>query len=71
MSESVVEQGSPVPWEKSEPYRGQWVALRGNEIVAAADKLADLYADERVKRGDAIWRVPESATHFYSSLASA
>ena len=71
MSESVVVDEFAFPWDEIEPYRGQWVALRGREIIAAAEKLADMYADERVRRGDAIWRVPESAAHFYSSLAPA
>ena len=74
MSDSVVVDEFVYPWDKIEPYRGKWVALRGNgsEIVAAADKLADLYADERVRRGDTIWRVPEAdVVHFYSTHAAA
>ena len=49
----------PEDWET---YRGQWVAIRDHEIVAAAEDLGDLYADERVKPGDGVWRVPRRAS---------
>lgn len=74
MSDSVTVDEFVYPWDKIGPYRGQWVALRGSEgeIVAAAEKLADLYADERVRRGDTVWRVPEAdVLHFYSNVAAA
>jgi hypothetical protein len=58
----------PEGWEA---YRGQWVAIRDHKIVAAAEKLGDLYADERVKPGDGVWKVPEAGLHFYSGSASA
>ena len=58
----------PDDWEN---YRGQWVAIRDHKIVAAAKDLGDLYADERMRRGDGIWRVPEEGFHFYASAASA
>jgi hypothetical protein len=71
MSDSVTwdEIVYPVGWEA---YGGQWVALRNGAIIAGARKLADLYADERVQRGDEIWRVPEPGVHhIYASHAAA
>ena len=55
-----------------EAYGGQWVAIRDHEIVAAAEKLDDLFADQRVRHTDGIWRVPEPGViHFYSNSAAA
>jgi hypothetical protein len=58
----------PEGWEA---YRGQWVAIRDHKIVAAAEKLGDLYADERVRPGDEVWKVPEAGFHFYPVIAAA
>ncbi len=57
---------SPVPAEIPSKYAGKWVALRDDEIVAAADDLRDLLADERVRPDDSLYRVPEPGAHFYS-----
>jgi hypothetical protein len=51
------------PLRLSEPLRGlegQWVALRGSHVVAAADRLDVLFAHLRSERiGDAsVLRVP-------------
>lgn len=46
-------------------YAGKWVALRGNEVIAAADTLEELRAMPDVQREDAVWVVPESSSHFY------
>jgi hypothetical protein len=58
----------PEDWES---YRGQWVAIREGQIVAAAIKLDDLYADERVQQSDGVARVPEDGVHFFSSATRA
>ncbi len=58
----------PEGWED---YRGQWVAIRDHKIVAAATDLGVLYADERVKPGDGVWKVPEAGFHFYPVIAAA
>jgi hypothetical protein len=58
----------PDGWEN---YRGQWVAVRRGEIIAAAVKLDDLFADPRYQPGDGVWRVPEAGIHFYSAAVPA
>jgi hypothetical protein len=62
-SVTITEIVDPEGWEN---YRGRWVAIRGDEIIAAAVELDDLVADERVARMDGVWRVPEAGIHFYS-----
>jgi hypothetical protein len=47
-----------------EQYAGKWIAIRGDEIVASADSLEELYADDQVSPDDALWVVPEAGTHF-------
>jgi hypothetical protein len=54
----------PEGWEN---HRGQWVAIRGDEIVAAAVTLDELFADERYQPDDVLWRVPEAGIHFYAA----
>lgn len=44
-------------------YRGQWVAIKGDEIVAAADTPAEVLrdVDERGVTGWVLDRIPDSA----------
>jgi hypothetical protein len=60
---STTEQGPAVP-EGVEQYAGKWIAIRGDEVVASADSLEELRANELVSRNDAVWVVPEPGTHF-------
>lgn len=55
----------PVPQEAFDDYAGKWIALREGEIVADADTEGELRQDDRVMPTDALFRVPEAATHFY------
>ena len=50
--------------EGVEQYAGKWIAIRGDEVVASADSLEELYANELVSHDDALWVVPEPGTHF-------
>ena len=50
--------------EGVERYAGKWIAIRGDEIVASADSLEELYANDQVSRNDALWVVPEPGTYF-------
>lgn len=63
MSRALVEQR--VPTEVFEQYAGKWVALRGVEVIAAADSLAELRESPDVTRQDAVFLVPESPSSFY------
>ena len=60
---STTKQGPVLP-EGVEQYAGKWIAIRGDEVVASADSLEELYANEQVSRTDALWVVPEPGTHF-------
>jgi hypothetical protein len=68
MSVTVSHIHYPDGWEA---YCGQWVAIRKDEIIAAAKRPDDLFAVERVGRTDAVWRVPEKGFHLYSSSGQA
>jgi len=47
-----------------EQYAGTWVAIRGDQVVASADSLEELRANDQVSRNDAVWVVPEPGIHF-------
>lgn len=64
MTSTVDVARSPLP-EGIEEYEGKWVALRNGEVIAAADELDDLIANEDVLSSDAFYRVPEAAASFY------
>ena len=53
-----------LPVEIFEQHAGEWIALRGDEIVAAAASLEELRANPDVTREDAVFAVPERPTHF-------
>jgi hypothetical protein len=55
----------PVPQEAFERFPGRWVALRDGKVVADAETKEKLRGDDRVELTDALFRVPETATHFY------
>ncbi len=57
---------SPVPSEAFERFPGKWIAIRSGEIVAAADTLELLTADEQVRDTDIRFRVPEPGANFFS-----
>jgi Family of unknown function (DUF5678) len=48
----------PLPEDVGQ-YAGKWVALRGDEVIASADSLAELRENEQVTRDDAVYVVPE------------
>jgi hypothetical protein len=56
---------APVSPEALRGHEGEWVAIRGGEVVASAATLAELRADERVADGDAFYRVPLHPGFFY------
>ena len=61
---SSTEYSLPALPKDAERYAGKWVAIRGDEIVAGADSLEELRANELVSRDDAVWVVPEPGTYF-------
>jgi hypothetical protein len=48
-----------------EQYAGKWIAIRGDEVVASADSLEELRANDQVSRDDDVWVVPEPGIHFF------
>ena len=60
---STITVRSPLP-EGIEEYEGRWVAIRGDEVVAAADSLDELTNDNLVQPTDALYLVPERGTYF-------
>jgi Family of unknown function (DUF5678) len=62
---STTEQLLPALPEGVEQYAGKWIAIRGDEVVASADSLEELYANDQVSRNDAVWVVPEPGIHFF------
>jgi hypothetical protein len=66
---SNTEWSRPAVPEDVEQYAGKWIAIRGDEVVASADSLEELDANEQVSRNDALWVVPEAGTHFFRSRA--
>jgi hypothetical protein len=57
----LVEGISPVPAEVF-AYRGQWVAIRGENVVAARGRLGDLYQAPEVRDTDVTYHVPAHPT---------
>ena len=60
---STTEQGPVLP-KGVEQYGGKWIAIRGDEIVASADSLEELRANDQVSRDDDVWVAPEPGTYF-------
>jgi hypothetical protein len=56
-----LEAASPVPAEAF-AFRGQWVALRGEKVVAARRRLHDLYEAPEVQDTDVTYHVPARPT---------
>lgn len=63
MSSSTQYQAAVLP-KGVEQYAGKWIAIRGDEVVASADSLEELWANERVSRDDTLYAVPEPGIHF-------
>ena len=59
---------SPVPAEAFS-YRGQWVAIRGEKVVAARRRLRDLYQASEVEDTDVTYHVPARPTVAFQSAA--
>ena len=55
----------PISSEDLHAHAGRWVAIRNGEVIAAAEQLADLRADERVDDNDAVYRVPAHPGYFF------
>jgi hypothetical protein len=55
----------PLSEESLKQYAGQWVAIRGNRVVAAAATFEELKRDPRVTQEDAIYHVPPAASVYY------
>lgn len=64
VAESNIAQ-SPLPAGASEKYPGKWIAVRAGEVVASADELEDLRADERIEPDDALYHVPPQGAYFF------
>jgi hypothetical protein len=60
----TVEQ-APFSIEALSEYAGQWVALRDDRVIAAAESLEDLRKHPEVRRDDAVFVVPEATSYFY------
>jgi len=56
-----LEAASPVPAEAF-AYRGQWVAIRGEKVVAARRRLYELYKAPEVQDSDVTYHVPARPT---------
>ncbi len=54
-----LEESSPVPAEAFD-YRGQWVAIRNEKVVAARSRLRDLYQAPELRDTDVTYHVPAS-----------
>ena len=55
---------SPLPTGTAKKYAGRWIAVRRREVVADAESLRVLVADERVKDDDALYHVPANSAFF-------
>jgi hypothetical protein len=55
----------PVPEEAFERFPGEWIAVRGDMIIASADSLEELERNSTVKSTDTLVLVPDPSTHFY------
>jgi hypothetical protein len=64
MTTTVEVARSPLPADVDQ-YAGKWVALRNGEVVAAADTLDGLVANEDVLSSDVFYRVPEAGACYY------
>jgi hypothetical protein len=62
--EHVIVREKIVP-DGADRYAGRWIAIRGQEIVADAATLAELYEDRRVDERDLVYAVPPPGVHFY------
>lgn len=47
-----------VPDGVAEKYARRWIAIRGDEVIAASASLGELTADERVRDDDTLFHVP-------------
>jgi hypothetical protein len=48
-----------------EPYDGQWVAVRGDRVVAAADDQEALQAHPNVRESDDMYPIGDPPSGFY------
>jgi hypothetical protein len=55
----------PISEKALKKYAEKWVALRGGDVVAAADDYEALMANEKVEPTDAIFHVPSASSLFY------
>ncbi len=60
---STAEQPPVLP-EGVDQYAGKWIAIRGDEVVASADSVEELFANDQVSRDDTLYAVPEPGIHF-------
>jgi hypothetical protein len=64
MGQEVIAQ-SPIPAEAYEKYRGCWVAIRDDRIVAAHEDYEALVANPEVQKEDVLFHVrPEGTLRF-------
>jgi hypothetical protein len=66
----LLEGISPVPAEAFD-YRGQWVAIRGQKVVLARDRLRDLYEAPELRDTDVTYHVPATPAVAFWSAARA
>lgn len=55
----------PISEKALKKYAGKWVALRGGNVIAAADDYETLMAHDKVELTDAIFHVPPTSSLFY------
>jgi hypothetical protein len=65
MTRADTHQGSGPKAAALELYRGKWVALRADEVVASADTLPELRKSRLVRREDAVFVVPERPSYSF------
>lgn len=64
MENTLTEQRA-LPDEALQEYAGKWVAIRGEEVIASANSLAELREIEDVRRDDAVFVVPPTSATFF------
>jgi hypothetical protein len=64
MTDTVVER-SPLTAAILEEHAAKWIAVRDGDVVAEAETLEDLRANQDVRREDAVYLVPERASYFF------
>ena len=62
---SVITEQHPISASALEEYAGKWIAVRDGAVIASADSLDELRANEHVRREDAVYVVPDPSSSFF------